>query len=96
MKVVMCIAGQKIAPDLLSRLEQNNFRVTQLASEGGFMRRGNTTYLIGVKDDEVSEVLNLVKESGSPSKDGRPARRALAIVLDAEPGAAYMRSSEQT
>lgn len=95
MKVVMCIAGQKIAPDLLTKLEQNNYRVTQLASEGGFLKRGNATYLIGVKDEEVSDVLSLVKESRSQSGDDSSAHRALAIVLDAEAGAAYMSQDKQ-
>jgi uncharacterized protein YaaQ len=33
------------------------FRVTQIASSGGFLRRGSTTMMIGVEDDRLEEVL---------------------------------------
>lgn len=93
MKVVMCIADQKTAPAILTALKQNNYRVTELASEGGFMRRGNATYLIGVDNENVPEVLNVVKEFRD--KQHSSMSQALAIVLNAEAGAKYLQSSEQ-
>lgn len=93
MKVVMCITDQKTAPAVLSALKQKNYRVTELASEGGFMRRGNATYLIGVDNEKVSEVLDVVKEF--QEKQNSPMSQALAIVLNAEAGAKYLQSSEQ-
>ena len=94
-KVVMCIAGQKIAPDLLEKLEQNNYRVTRLASEGGFLRRGNATYLIGVEDDEVSRLLGIVDDLKAQNGHTSSAQSVLAIVLDAEAGGAFVHTNKQ-
>lgn len=94
MKVVMCIADRKIAPDILSALKQKQYRVTELASEGGFMKRGNATYLVGVDNDNVTEVLHLIKGFGTENEQDSSAHRTLAIVLNAEAGAAYMQSSQ--
>lgn len=90
MKIVMCIAGQKVASNILSTLKQNNYRITQLASEGGFMKKGNATYLIGVAEDNVPDVLKIIKDSGVKPEESASAEGALAIVLDAEAGAAFM------
>lgn len=96
MKVVMCIANKKTAPGILSTLKKKQYRVTELASEGGFMKRGNATYLIGVEEENISEVLSLVREFGAKYEQGSSAHRSLAIVLSAEAGAAYLQSSQET
>lgn len=91
MKIVMCIAGQKIAPEISATLKQKNFRVTQLASEGGAMKRGNATYLIGVEDDNVTHLMNVINKIAAKYERSSSAHRALAIVFSAEAGAAYVR-----
>src|SRR5690606_40080360 len=40
-----------------------NIRATKLASTGGFLREGNTTFLIGTDDDEVDQVLEIIKDN---------------------------------
>ncbi|WP_054951426.1 cyclic-di-AMP receptor [Numidum massiliense] len=87
MKIVLCIAGQKICPDLQATLGQHDYRVTKLASEGGFLKKGNATFLIGVDDDKVEDVLSLVQEISEEKGGGTPADRALAIVMNAQAGA---------
>lgn len=96
MKIVMCISGQKVASNILSALKQSHYRVTQLASEGGFMKRGNVTYLIGVEEDNVPDVLRIIKDIGVKPEVPSSADRALAIVLDAEAGATFMSSDEES
>lgn len=60
------------------------------------MKKGNATYLIGVEDDKVSDVLSSVNELGAKyEQESSSAYRALAIVLDAEAGAAYMPADGQ-
>ena len=93
MKIILCIAGQKIAPHILSKLSEEQFRVTTLASEGGFLKRGNVTYLIGVEDDQVQHVLELIRGLRAKYEESTPSRHALAIVLDAAAGAALEKTS---
>ena len=40
-----------------------NYRVTQLATTGGFLRGGATTLMIGVDDDLVDDALHLIREN---------------------------------
>lgn len=56
---------------------------TRLNTVGGFLRRGNATLLLGVEDDQVPAVLELVEsvvEQGAPSATG--AQRATVFILD--------------
>ena len=56
--------------DLVSKaLTSKNFRVTCIASSGGFLRRGASTLLIGTEDDQVSSALQIIRETIPPSND---------------------------
>src|SRR5690554_6818995 len=63
MKLLVTIVQDQDAPDLLEALVEEGFGATKLASTGGFLRVGNTTILIGVEEEKVTEVLNLVKRT---------------------------------
>ena len=41
-------------------LVAQGFRVTRLASTGGFLRRGNTTLLVGLEETEIDRAKNVV------------------------------------
>lgn len=63
MKLVIAIVQDKDANKLRSEFVKNDFRATRLSTTGGFLKSGNTTYMIGVADERVDEVLNLIKET---------------------------------
>lgn len=63
MKLVIAIVNDEDALDLLDELTDKEFRVTKLASTGGFLRSGNTTMMIGVEDERVPDVLTIVEET---------------------------------
>ncbi len=63
MKLVIAIIHDDDAPALLEELHINSFRVTKLASTGGFLKAGNTTLLIGTKKELVDDVLNIIKKT---------------------------------
>ncbi len=63
MKLIIAIVNDEDALDLLDELTEKNFRVTKLASTGGFLRSGNTTMMIGVEVAKLEEVLNIVEET---------------------------------
>jgi len=48
---------------LLGTLIEAGHRATKLASTGGFLRKGNTTLLMGVEDEDVDEVLHIVRST---------------------------------
>lgn len=63
MKLVVAVVQDQDSNRLSNALTKNDFRATKLASTGGFLRSGNTTFLIGVDDDLVPELLDLIKDN---------------------------------
>ena len=44
-------------------LTKARFSVTKLATTGGFLLAGNTTFIIGTDDEKVPEVLSIIEEN---------------------------------
>jgi uncharacterized protein YaaQ len=63
MKLVIAVVQDKDSNRLLTALVENNIRATKLASTGGFLKAGNTTFMIGVEDYRVDKVLDIIKEN---------------------------------
>ena len=53
MKLIIAIVQDEDAPGLIEDLTEEEYRVTKLASTGGFLKSGNTTLLRGVEDEQV-------------------------------------------
>jgi uncharacterized protein YaaQ len=62
MKLIITIVQDDDAPDLLDVLTDKGYRVTKLATTGGFLRSGNTTLMIGVEEDQVDSVLASIED----------------------------------
>ena len=60
MKLIVAIVQDQDVNALMDALTEKKYRVTKLSSTGGFLKSGNTTLLIGVEDDKVNEVKELV------------------------------------
>ena len=65
MKVVLAIAGSEAAESITEALRSEGFRVTIMGSMGGFLRRRNATLLIGVRDEQVDQVLQIIRENAA-------------------------------
>lgn len=63
MKLIIAVVQDKDSNRLSSALIKNNFSATKLASTGGFLKAGNTTFLIGVEKERVDEALELIKSN---------------------------------
>lgn len=63
MKLIVAIIQDKDSNRLSSALVKANFRATKLASTGGFLKAGNTTFMIGVDDGQVESVMNVIRSS---------------------------------
>lgn len=60
MKLVIAIIQDKDSNRLSNALITEGFRATKLASTGGFLRAGNTTFIMGVEDERVHEVFQVI------------------------------------
>ena len=81
MKVVIAIVRDTDDQKVLSTLVSNEYRVTRVASTGGFLRRGNVTLLIGVEQGRVQGVIDLLRETCAQPDPGQ--HRATVFVVDA-------------
>lgn len=61
----MAVVQDQDSGRLSRALTKQNIRTTKLASTGGFLRAGNTTFLIGVEDDKVQQVLDIIRDNCS-------------------------------
>lgn len=69
MKLVYIIVHDEDGDYLTEELNHANFSVTKLATTGGFLKKGNTTLLVGTEDEKVETVFDIVKDKcGSRQK----------------------------
>ncbi|MFS8513890.1 MAG: cyclic-di-AMP receptor [Planifilum fulgidum] len=68
MKLIIAVVQDRDSNRLSQALVRENIPVTKLASTGGFLRAGNTTFLIGVDDDRVEKVLEIIRENSQVRK----------------------------
>lgn len=62
MKLIIAIVQDDDSGDLVDILTESGFRVTKLATTGGFLKAGNTTLMIGVEKENVDKVLSQIEE----------------------------------
>ena len=61
------------------RLTANDFRVTRIASTGGFLRSGVVTLLIGVEEERVEAGIQVIRDQLGES-DPKESRATLFVV----------------
>ena len=81
-KLILAIIFNADAVDPLSQtLLSGEYSVTKISSMGGFLRRQNTTFVIGVEEERLPGAMALIREVCSPYS--RPEGHAATIfVLD--------------
>ncbi len=65
MKLFVLIVQDYDAPELLRAMLDAGFGVTQVSTTGGFLREGNTTFLVGVDDKDGAKLLRIVERNCS-------------------------------
>ena len=71
MKLVLAIVQDDDAIDLIEELTDKDYRVTKLATTGGFLKSGNTTLMIGVEEKEVKNLINVIEDVCKRRKENR-------------------------
>ncbi len=67
MKMMIMIVKDQDADALTQELTASNFRVTRVASTGGFLRSGVVTLLMGLEDGQVDAAIARLRARLSPS-----------------------------
>ena len=63
MKLIIAIVQDEDASRLINSLMSDGYRVTKLATTGGFLRSGNTTLLVGVEDDKLESAMAIIEQT---------------------------------
>ncbi len=82
MKLIIAIVKDTDDVPVTTRLVDEGFRVTRVASTGGFLRRGNVTLLIGTEPERVQKAIDLLHEACCPPEE--PGQHKVTLfILDA-------------
>ncbi len=63
MKMIIAIVQDQDSRNLQMNLLKITLEQQKLATTGGFLRAGNTTFLCGVNDDRVDEILSVINQT---------------------------------
>lgn len=80
MKLIIAIVRDVDSDPVSHALTSAGFRVTGVASSGGFLRRGRTTLLMGLEDDQVEPALTIIRGAVSPEKEEKEKRAVIFVV----------------
>lgn len=62
-KLIIAVVQDKDSTRLSDALVKADFRATKLSSTGGFLKAGNTTFLIGIEDEKIAQLMEIIKEN---------------------------------
>ena len=79
MKMIIVIVKDADADTVTQALTVAEFRVTRIASTGGFLRSGVVTLLIGVNDERVEAGISVIREALGENDSGQ--KRATLFVV---------------
>lgn len=63
MKFIIAIIQGEYINEVIEDLMDNRIRITKIASTGGFLKKGNTTLLIGTDDDGVDRIVEIIERN---------------------------------
>ncbi|RSL31610.1 transcriptional regulator [Salibacterium salarium] len=98
MKLMVCVVNNFYTAEIEKEMNKKGYRMTELSSSGGFLKRGSTTFLFGVQDDEVEHLKTDLKDTCTAfeEKRGKKAdapRRFTSFILSAEDAAFFTQAS---
>lgn len=66
MKMIIAVLKDSDSDAVTQGLTSSEFRVTRVASTGGFFKKGTVTLFVGVDDDKVDAAILVMKDKTTP------------------------------
>ncbi|MFR0879950.1 MAG: cyclic-di-AMP receptor [Oscillospiraceae bacterium] len=79
MKLIFAVVNGDDSQAVAKTLTKRGFFATKLASTGGFLSAGNTTFLICTEDENVDKVVDTIKEKSHKRKQFVPSAAAYGV-----------------
>ena len=83
MKMVLAILEDSDSNSVMKTLHEAGYPLALIDSTGGLLRRGNSTLIIGVDQDQVDTAISLINQECCPSVNPIK-KRATIMVLDVD------------
>jgi uncharacterized protein YaaQ len=81
MKMIILILKDHLTDALTTALTTAQYRVTRIASTGGFLRSGLVTMLVGVEDSQVEPAISLIRATVALTPDAQPQVRLFVVPV---------------
>lgn len=79
MKLVLAIVNKDDSSTVSKELTKEGYGVTKLSTTGGFLMSGNTTFLIGVEEEKVDDVIAIITKFSQKRQEIVPAPTDLGV-----------------
>jgi uncharacterized protein YaaQ len=81
MKLILAIVSNDDSSMVSSGLTREGFAVTKLATTGGFLMAGNTTFIVGTDDDKVQQVFDIIAKHSRKRSQMMPTSASYGVGL---------------
>lgn len=82
MKLILAVLREKAEDSATRALTSAGFRVTAIASTGGFLKQGMTTLIAGVEDDQVETALAVFRQSCAGIEPGKKCAKLFVMKIE--------------
>lgn len=80
MKLLLCIVSNDDSSAVQAALTSEGYFTTKLSSTGGFLKAGNTTFLIGADNADVDKIISII---------GKYSKRRKTVLPSSMPTTVY-------
>ncbi len=81
MKLILAIVSNDDSSAVSSAITKAGFQMTKLATTGGFLMAGNTTFISGVDDEKVDEIIEIVSKHSSRRTQVMPSASTMDVGM---------------
>ena len=81
MKLVLAIVSGDDSAKVSGALTKGGHAVTKLATSGGFLAAGNTTFIIGTDDEKIPAVIEIIKQNSSTRKQMKASSASYGVGM---------------
>lgn len=79
MKLVYAIVNNDDSHAVSTALTKGGFSATKLASTGGFLMAGNTTFLVCAEDDKIDSIISIISQHSHKRKQFVPSATSYGV-----------------
>ena len=81
MKLIFAIVSNDDSGMVSAALTKGGFSVTKLATTGGFLMAGNTTFIVGTEDENVDKVIDIIAKQSSRRSQMVPSAASMDVGM---------------